>query len=145
MFIFFLEFLFLIFFFLSFLFLFVLKFQDIGDIDINMLTMEQYMALTQGNNRPGVVRPEIDNNVNFEISIQFIRELRHKLFTGKNDEDAHLHVRRVLEIADLFHTPGVTHDALMLRVFPITLTGAARRWFDRLSRGTINTKLSDYC
>nr|GFC37708.1 hypothetical protein [Tanacetum cinerariifolium] len=27
----------------------------------------------------------------------------------------------------------------MLRVFPITLTGAAKRWVDRLSRRTINT------
>ena len=103
-----------------------------GDVDINMLTMEQYMALTQGYNRSGVVRPEIDNNVNFEISIQFIRELRHKLFTGKNDEDAHLHVRRILEIVYLFHTPGITHDALMLRVFPMTLTMAARRWLDKV-------------
>ncbi|GKD34326.1 hypothetical protein Tco_1249835 [Tanacetum coccineum] len=44
-----------------------------------------------------------------------------------DDEDAHEHVRRVLEIIDLFHFPGVTHDAIMLRVFPITLKGWALR------------------
>ncbi|GJT81428.1 reverse transcriptase domain-containing protein [Tanacetum coccineum] len=34
------------------------------------------------------------------------------------------------------HAPGV---AVMLRVFPFTLTGAAKRWVDRLAPGTINT------
>ncbi|GJV17686.1 hypothetical protein Tco_1363009 [Tanacetum coccineum] len=38
------------------------------------------------------------------------------------------HVRRVLEIVDLFHFPGITHDAVMLRVFPITFKGRALRW-----------------
>nr|GEY06367.1 hypothetical protein [Tanacetum cinerariifolium] len=36
-------------------------------------------------------------------------------------------------------TRGVTHDAFMLRVFPITLTGAAKRWVDRLSLGTVKS------
>ncbi|GKE61080.1 hypothetical protein Tco_1511447, partial [Tanacetum coccineum] len=62
-----------------------------------------------------------------------MRELRRKLFKGTDDEDAHEHVRRVLEIVDLFHFPGVTHDAVMLRVFPITLKGSALRWINRLS------------
>ncbi|GJY88467.1 reverse transcriptase domain-containing protein [Tanacetum coccineum] len=39
----------------------------------------------------------------------------------------------------LFHFPGVTHDAVMLRVFPITLKGRALRWKKRLPGGVINT------
>ncbi|GKA20805.1 hypothetical protein Tco_0700794 [Tanacetum coccineum] len=34
---------------------------------------------------------------------------------------------------------GVTLDAVMLRVFPITLTGEEKRWDDRLTPRTINT------
>ncbi|GJX91238.1 hypothetical protein Tco_0344564 [Tanacetum coccineum] len=94
------------------------------DVDINTLTMEQYLAWVQGDIRPGLVKPKIGNDVKFEINSNFIRELRRKLFKGTNGEDAHEHVWMVLEIADLFHFPGVTHDAVMLRVFPITLTGA---------------------
>nr|GFB37873.1 hypothetical protein [Tanacetum cinerariifolium] len=45
-----------------------------------------------------------------------------------DDEDAHEHVRRVLEITDLFHISGATCDTVMLRVFLITLTREARRW-----------------
>ncbi|GJS98727.1 RNA-directed DNA polymerase, eukaryota, nucleotide-binding alpha-beta plait domain protein [Tanacetum coccineum] len=68
-----------------------------------------------------------------------MRELRRKLFKGTNDEDSHEHVQRVLEIVDLFHFPGVTHDAVMLKVFPITLTGPALRWKNRISVGSITT------
>ncbi|GJT21602.1 hypothetical protein Tco_0891539 [Tanacetum coccineum] len=104
------------------------------DVDISMLTMEQYLALIQDDIRPGMVKPEISNDVEFEIYRNFMRELRHKLFAGTDDEDAREHVRRVLEIVDLFHFPGVTHDAVMLRVFPITLKGRALRWKKASSR-----------
>ncbi|GJW79491.1 MAK10-like protein [Tanacetum coccineum] len=109
------------------------------DVDISMLTMEQYLALIQYHIRPCVVKPEIGNDVEFEINSQFMKELRRNLFAGTDDEDAHEHVRRVLEIAYLFHTHGVTHDTKMLRVFPITLTRAAKRWEKRLTAGVINT------
>ncbi|GJR31792.1 retrovirus-related pol polyprotein from transposon TNT 1-94 [Tanacetum coccineum] len=113
---------------------------DMGDdVDINMLTMEQYLALIQDKIRPGVVKPEIGNDVEFEINSNFMRELRRKLFKGTDDEDAHEHVRKVLEIADLFHFPSVTHDAVILRVFPITFTGLALRWKNRLLAGLITT------
>nr|GEU48604.1 hypothetical protein [Tanacetum cinerariifolium] len=98
-----------------------------GAIDINTLTIEQYIALTR-RDRPGVVILELGNDVDFEIKSHFMSELKCNLFACTDDEDAHEHVRRVLEFTDLFYIPGVTDDALMLRVFPITLTRAARRW-----------------
>nr|GEU93148.1 hypothetical protein [Tanacetum cinerariifolium] len=36
---------------------------------------------------------------------------------------------KVLDIISLFNIPRVTHDAVMLRVFPITLTGVAKRYY----------------
>ncbi|GJZ18022.1 hypothetical protein Tco_0554145 [Tanacetum coccineum] len=55
------------------------------DVDIITLTIEQYMALIQDDIRPGVVKPEIGNVIEFEINSNFIRELRHKNFAD------HLH------------------------------------------------------
>ncbi|GJQ92710.1 cytochrome P450 704C1-like protein [Tanacetum coccineum] len=107
--------------------------------DIDNLTMEKYRAFTQGNQASGVVKPEIGGNVNFEIKSQFMRELREDTFFRNKNDDAHEHVKRVLDIISLFDIPGVTHDAVMLRVFPITLTGAAKRWVDRLSPGTVDS------
>ncbi|GKD96003.1 hypothetical protein Tco_1379900, partial [Tanacetum coccineum] len=53
---------------------------------------------------------------------------------GTDDEDAYEHVRTVLDIVDFFHFPGITHDAIMLRVFPITVKGRALRWKNRLPK-----------
>ncbi|GJR96374.1 hypothetical protein Tco_0268548 [Tanacetum coccineum] len=102
------------------------------DVDISALTIEQYIALIPDDIKPGIVNPKIGDDVEFEINANFMRELRRKLFAGTDDEDAYEHVRTVLEIVDLFHFPGVTYDAIMLKVFPITLKGRALRWKNRL-------------
>ncbi|GJY19176.1 hypothetical protein Tco_0390667 [Tanacetum coccineum] len=85
------------------------------DVDISALTMEQYIALIPDDIKPGIVNHNIGDDIEFEINANFMRELRCKLFTGTDDEDTYEHVRTVLEIVDLFHFPGVTHDAIMLR------------------------------
>ncbi|GJU81477.1 hypothetical protein Tco_1283842 [Tanacetum coccineum] len=82
--------------------------EEIGEVDIETLTMEQYLALDRGDTR-------------------------------NENEDAHEHVGRILEIASLFNTPGVSGDAVMLQVFPLTLTRKAKRWLDRAPSETINT------
>ncbi|GKF15626.1 hypothetical protein Tco_0057088, partial [Tanacetum coccineum] len=101
------------------------------DVDISALTMEQYIALILDDIKPGIVNPKIGNDVEFEINANFMRELRRKLFAATDDEDAYEHVRTVLEIVDLFHFSSVTHDAIMLRVFPITLKGQALTGFQQ--------------
>ncbi|GKB04142.1 hypothetical protein Tco_0832285 [Tanacetum coccineum] len=68
-----------------------------------------------------------------------MRELKEDTFSENKNDDAHEHMKRVLDIVNLFNIPGVTHDVVMLQVFPITLTGAAKRWVDRLSLGTVNS------
>ncbi|GJT75717.1 uncharacterized mitochondrial protein-like protein [Tanacetum coccineum] len=101
--------------------------------------MEQYLALSRENQALGVVKPEIGGNVNFEIKSQFMRELREETFSGNKNEDAHDHVDRVLNIVSLFNILGVSQDAVLLRVFPFTLTGTAKRWVDRLTPRAVNT------
>ncbi|GJW39211.1 RNA-directed DNA polymerase, eukaryota, reverse transcriptase zinc-binding domain protein [Tanacetum coccineum] len=65
-----------------------------GDVDINTLTMEQYLALT----REGMVKPEIRNSMNFEIKIQLMKDLREDTFSGNKNDDDHEHVEMVLDI-----------------------------------------------
>ncbi|GKF00771.1 hypothetical protein Tco_0027694 [Tanacetum coccineum] len=50
-------------------------------VDVDTLTIEQYLALSRENQAPGVVKTEIRGNVNFEIKSQFMRELREDTFT----------------------------------------------------------------
>ncbi|GJW77387.1 ribonuclease H-like domain-containing protein [Tanacetum coccineum] len=95
-------------------------------------------GVSRDNNRSGIVKPKIGDDVEFKINSNFMRELRRKRFAGTDDEDAHKLVQRILEIIDLFHFPGVIHDAVMLKVFPITLKGRALRWTKSLPVGMIN-------
>ncbi|GJZ94747.1 hypothetical protein Tco_0666950 [Tanacetum coccineum] len=60
-----------------------------AEVDIDTLTIEQYLALSQENQASSVVKPKIGGNVNFEIKSQFMRELREDTFSGNKDEDAH--------------------------------------------------------
>ncbi|GKB83074.1 hypothetical protein Tco_0949969 [Tanacetum coccineum] len=55
-------------------------------------------------------------------------ELREDTFSRNKDKNAHDHIKRVLSIVDLFNILGVSKNAIMLRVFPFTLTGSAKRW-----------------
>ncbi|GJU90536.1 hypothetical protein Tco_1302959 [Tanacetum coccineum] len=60
---------------------------DMGDdVDISELTIEQYMALIQDNNRLGIVKHKIGDDIEFEINSNFMRELRCKLFVGASLE-----------------------------------------------------------
>nr|GEW24987.1 hypothetical protein [Tanacetum cinerariifolium] len=68
-----------------------------------------------------------------------MRELKEDTFSRNKNDDAHEHVERVLDIVSLFNIPGVSHDAIMMRVFPITLNGAAKRWVDRLPLGNVDS------
>ncbi|GJS79354.1 hypothetical protein Tco_1016003 [Tanacetum coccineum] len=100
-------------------------------------TMEQYMSKTRGNYGSGVVRPKINDKTHFELKGQYLKELRENTFSGSEHEDANEHIKKVLEIVDLFHILEVTQDQVMLRVFPMSLTGAASRWLRNEPSGSI--------
>ncbi|GJW98685.1 retrovirus-related pol polyprotein from transposon TNT 1-94, partial [Tanacetum coccineum] len=83
-------------------------------VDIDTLTMKQYLTLSRENQAPGVVKPKIGGNVNFEIKSQFMHELTEDTLSGNKNEDAHDHIDRFLSIVGLFNIPGVFKDAVML-------------------------------
>ncbi|GJR11013.1 reverse transcriptase domain-containing protein [Tanacetum coccineum] len=115
-------------------------------------TMEQYMSKTRTNYRSGVPKPKIDSKDQFKLKGQFLKELRENTFSDSDNEDAIEHIEKVLEIVNLFHVPNITVDQLILRVFPISLTGAASRWLRNEPTGSIKTRedlktkfLNKYC
>ncbi|GKB69059.1 retrovirus-related pol polyprotein from transposon TNT 1-94 [Tanacetum coccineum] len=102
-------------------------------------TMDQYMSKTRSDYGSGVARPKIEDNDNFELKGQFLKGLRTNTFSGSDHEDANEHIEKVLEIVDLFHIPNITIDQVMLRAFPMSLTGAASRWLRNEPTGSITT------
>ncbi|GJU78576.1 hypothetical protein Tco_1275646 [Tanacetum coccineum] len=102
-------------------------------------TMEEYMCKTRGDYGSGVTRPKIDAKDHFELKGQFLKELRDNTFNGSDHKDATEHIEKVLEIVDLFHIPNITQDQIILRAFPMSLTGAASRWLRNKPSGSIIT------
>nr|GEZ40351.1 hypothetical protein [Tanacetum cinerariifolium] len=78
-------------------------------------TMEEDMMRTQEDYSSGITRPKFDKDAKFELKGQFPKELCEPTFSGSENEDANEHIERVLEIVDLYTTPNVTSDQLMLR------------------------------
>ncbi|GKE06649.1 hypothetical protein Tco_1398667, partial [Tanacetum coccineum] len=96
--------------------------------------------------------PKIKDKDSFELKGKFLKDLRDNTFSGSDHEDANEHIEKVLEIVDLFHIPNITQDQVMLRAFPMSLTGAASRWLRNKPSGSITTWedlktkfLSKYC
>ncbi|GJV82507.1 hypothetical protein Tco_1572204 [Tanacetum coccineum] len=102
-------------------------------------TIEQYMSKTRADYGLGVVRPKIKDKDKFELKGQFLKELRTNTFSGSDHEDANKHIEKVLEIVDLFHNPNITIDQVMLKAFPMSLTGALIRWLRNTPTGSITT------
>ncbi|GJV86109.1 putative nucleotidyltransferase, ribonuclease H [Tanacetum coccineum] len=70
---------------------------------------------------------------------QCIDELKANVFLGNNDETPLEHISNITSIVNLFQSPGVSRDQVMLMAFPFTLKGKARLWINRLSAGSITT------
>ncbi|GKB05284.1 hypothetical protein Tco_0833479 [Tanacetum coccineum] len=102
-------------------------------------TMEQCMSMTRADYGSRVVRPKIEDKDNFELKGQFLKELHTNTFSGSDHEDANEHIKKVLKIVDLLHIPNITLDQVMLRAFPMSLTGAASRWLRNKPTGSITT------
>nr|GEX14851.1 hypothetical protein [Tanacetum cinerariifolium] len=105
--------------------------------------MEQYMSKTRADYGSGVARPKIENKDTFELKGQFLKELRTNTFSGSDHEDANEHIEKVLEIVDLFHIPNITIDQVMLRAFPMSLTGATSHWLRNKPTGIPTRKILD--
>ncbi|GKD81519.1 hypothetical protein Tco_1348358, partial [Tanacetum coccineum] len=115
-------------------------------------TMEQYMSKTRVDYGSRVAKPKIEDKDNFELKGQFLKELQTNTFSGSDHEDANEHIKKILEIVDLFHIPNITIDQVMFRAFHMSLTGAVSRWLRNKPSGSITTWenlktkfLSKYC
>nr|GEU93434.1 hypothetical protein [Tanacetum cinerariifolium] len=82
--------------------------------------------------------PEFDQIFDLEEQSEE-EELCDNIISGSEHEDANEDIEKVLEIVDLFHIPKITQDQIMLRAFPVSLTGATSRWLRNQPLGSITT------
>ncbi|GJZ13080.1 hypothetical protein Tco_0548310 [Tanacetum coccineum] len=73
------------------------------------------------------------NDINIELSKEFLVELRKNIYHETYNEDVVDHIAKVLEMVDLIYIPGVDSHQLRMKVFPILLADDAKEW--RISEG----------
>ncbi|GJY37702.1 hypothetical protein Tco_0424066 [Tanacetum coccineum] len=88
---------------------------DTENIDIENLTLEQYLALDQNNTRRRFTCPD---DSTFEIKGQLLRELRKNSLSGGPTDSAVEHISNVLEIASIFNAQEST---LVQRFCPLVM------------------------
>ncbi|GKB39501.1 hypothetical protein Tco_0884443 [Tanacetum coccineum] len=69
----------------------------------------------------------------YKLKGKFLDDLHNNAFSGTNGKDAVEHIEYYLKIIDPIKLPNVNHDKLRIVVFPISLAGGARRWFDGIN------------
>ncbi|XP_060190996.1 uncharacterized protein LOC132620349 [Lycium barbarum] len=84
--------------------------------------------------------PPLIGNSSFLITNTMLHLLNTKgLFGGLPKEDPNRHLRNFLGVCSTNVHPGVSMEAVRLRLFPYSLTGEATAWLDDLPSGSITT------
>ncbi|GKE38258.1 hypothetical protein Tco_1461663 [Tanacetum coccineum] len=69
------------------------------------------------------------NDINIELSKEFLVELRKNIYHGTYNEDVVDHIVKVLKMVDLIYIPGVDSHQLRMKVFPLSLADDAKEWW----------------
>ncbi|GJS91279.1 hypothetical protein Tco_0773915 [Tanacetum coccineum] len=75
----------------------------------------------------------------FKIGDEFLKILRDNAFNGMDGGDIINHITKVLEILEWIKIPNVDQNQLRLHVFPISLSGDAKKWWNNEIEGTVTT------
>ncbi|GJY10352.1 hypothetical protein Tco_0378537 [Tanacetum coccineum] len=68
-------------------------------------------------------------NAKFKLGDDFLKILQDNAFNRTNGDDVVDHTTKFLAILELIKIPNVDPNQLRLHVFPLSLTGAARKWW----------------
>ncbi|GJZ08141.1 hypothetical protein Tco_0542424 [Tanacetum coccineum] len=74
-----------------------------------------------------------------EIEGSFLVKIRDNAFNGIDGENVFEHINSFLEVVEPLKVRGLSHDRFRLSVFPISLSGAANKWFTNECISTIST------
>nr|GEV57565.1 hypothetical protein [Tanacetum cinerariifolium] len=89
--------------------------------------LKKYMENTQAESNPTELIT--NNNINIELSKEFLIELKNNAYHGMFDEDVVDHIAKVLDLLDLIKIPSVDSHRLRMKVFPLSLADDARQWW----------------
>ncbi|GJZ53593.1 reverse transcriptase domain-containing protein [Tanacetum coccineum] len=97
-----------------------------------------------GNNRavaptPGAAIVAVDLGDNFTVKGHHLSMIKDRQFDGRSQADPHKHIVEFVKVCGRFCYGNTNADAIKLKLFPSSLTGEAKIWFNELSPGVITT------
>ncbi|GJX39087.1 reverse transcriptase domain-containing protein [Tanacetum coccineum] len=102
--------------------------------DEPMWAAERVVAPTPGF---AITIPETANE--FAIKSNHLTLIKGNQFDGRTKTDPHKHIHEFLTICDMFKYKDTENEVVRLMMFPLSLTGEAKTWLDKLNEGTIKT------
>ncbi|GKA35386.1 hypothetical protein Tco_0721877 [Tanacetum coccineum] len=97
------------------------------------LILDEYIVNAQNESNLSIT----SNDINIELSNEFLVELRKNAYHRWIDEYVVNHIAKVLEIINLIYIPGVDSHQLQMKVFPLSLVDDARQWWINEGEGKI--------
>ncbi|GJW75706.1 hypothetical protein Tco_0135076 [Tanacetum coccineum] len=94
-------------------------------------SMDTFMPNDKANYYSGITSITVNGKNSYELKGKFLDDLHNNAFSGTNGKDTIEHIEYYLKIIDPIKLSNVDHDKLRVVVFPISLAGGARRWFDK--------------
>ncbi|GKF37942.1 hypothetical protein Tco_0114700 [Tanacetum coccineum] len=102
--------------------------------DEPMWAADHVVASTPGS---AITIPETANE--FAIKGNHLTLVKGNQFDGRTKTDPHKHIHKFLGICDMFKYRDTENEAVVLMMFPLSLTREAKTWLDELNEGTIET------
>ncbi|GJY78626.1 reverse transcriptase domain-containing protein, partial [Tanacetum coccineum] len=102
--------------------------------DEPMWAADHVVAPTPGS---AILIPESANE--FAIKGNHLTLVKGNQFDGRTKTDPHKHIYEFLKIYDMFKYRDTKNEVVRLMLFPLSLTGEAKTWLDKLNKGTIET------
>lgn len=103
------------------------------------MTIGAYKKQVHNDLGSGLVPSGIPAKSKFELKGHILGMLKDIPFSEKDYEDAFNHIEEIKDIANYFNVPGVSREAVSLRMLPVTFTGDAKIWLKSLAPGAITT------
>ncbi|GKD65726.1 reverse transcriptase domain-containing protein, partial [Tanacetum coccineum] len=102
--------------------------------DEPMWAIDRVVAPTRGS---AITIPKTTNE--FFIKDNHLTLVKRNQFDGRIKTDLHKHIHEFLGICIMFKYRDTKNEAVRLTMFPLSLTGKAKTWLNKLNEGTIET------
>ncbi|GJX04398.1 reverse transcriptase domain-containing protein [Tanacetum coccineum] len=102
--------------------------------DLAMWGNNQVIAPT-----PGAAIVAVDLRDNFTVKGHHLSMIKDRQFVGRSRTNPHKYIVEFVEVCGMFHYGNTNTDAIKLKLFPSSLAGEAKIWFNELNPSVITT------